>query len=434
MSKRVFFACSLLLVAVLVRPAPAERTPLDGIVALVDDEAIFRSDVEIAVKQYMLQQGMTSLPDAQRVELAQKVLEDLINDRLVIAQAARLGIDVEFSEVEERVNRAIDENKKILGGASAFEAQLAREGFTMDELKQLYRRQIRNQMLVERVLQMEMASQRQADVGEAELRKFYEENLSRLPTRPAVVHLKTIFIGFQTSSSATAAAREKIEAIRRRATSGEPFADLARELSEDPSASQGGDLGFIKPEDLREPAFADAAGKLDIGEISDPVLTAYGYHILQVTERRAETGEVRLRHILVRIAPSNEDMQEVFDTARAIHEQIVAGAPFDTLANRYNTDPTAGPGGDLGWLKVEDLPEFFQDVLAGMVPGDVSQVLRESAGFRIVKLLEREDARPYDYSEVKTELRRLYDQERMGSAYDEYVASLRDKFTVDIKQ
>jgi parvulin-like peptidyl-prolyl isomerase len=69
-----------------------------------------------------------------------------------------------------------------------------------------------------------------------------------------------------------------------------------------------------------------------------------------------------------------------------------------------------------------------------MAPGDVSQVLRESAGFRIVKLVERETERPYDFSEVRTELQRLYDQERMGLAYTEYVAGLRDKFTVEMKK
>ena len=80
-----------------------------------------------------------------------------------------------------------------------------------------------------------------------------------------------------------------------------------------------------------------------------------------------------------------------------------------------------------------DLPEFFQDVLAGMNPGDISQVLRESAGFRIVKLVEREEERPYQFEEIRTELRNLYNNEKMESTYADYIDGLRDKFSVELR-
>ena len=110
----------------------------------------------------------------------------------------------------------------------------------------------------------------------------------------------------------------------------------------------------------------------------------------------------------------------MFKSVSDIHESLVAGAPFDSLADRYGTDPTTGPGGDLGWLKVGDLPTFFQEVLAAMKPGDVSQVLRESAGFRIVKLVDREEERPIEFEEVRDQLRQLYQQEHMTAAYSDY--------------
>lgn len=399
---------------------------------MVEDEAIFQSDVDQVVRQIMLQEGRLSLSDEERAALADKVLQDLVNDRLVIAQAGRLGIDVAFKEIEEQVDRAIEENRRVLGGEEAFERQLAREGFTLDELKRLYRRQIRNRMLVERVLQAEMAKQRR-EVSDDDLRRYYDEHQAEIPQRPAVVHLRTIFISFATSAGATTAAREEIDDIRRRLLAGEAFADLARAYSEDPSAEAGGDLGWLRVSDLSEPAFAAAASSLEIGEISEPVLTTYGYHIIQVTERNPVTGEVRLRHILVRAQASDKDIQGVFETATEIRDALMAGAPFDSLADRYSSDPNAGPGGDLGWLKVADLPQFFQDVLAEMKPGDTSQVLRESAGFRIVRLEGREDARPYQFEEVRQELERLYQGEQAGALYADYVAGLRKKFHVDLK-
>lgn len=302
----------------------------------------------------------------------------------------------------------------------------------MEELKKLYRTQIRNRMLVERVLRKDLTQERR-DATDEELHAFYEESKERLPKRPEVAHLKTIFLGFDTSTGSTGQARKKIEGLRARIMAGEKFEDVAKAESDDPSSALGGDLGFVRVQDLREPAFAKAAGSLAIGQVSEPVLTVYGYHLIEVTDKHDDNGEVRLRHILVRSEPTDKDVEEVFASATKIHTDLMSGASFDSLAARYNTDPAADKVGDLGWLRVEELPDFFQEVLVNLKPGDVSQVLRESTGFRIVMLLERDSARPYDYAEIKDDLKRLYEQERFGKSYETYVQELRKKFPVEVR-
>ncbi|HEU4364901.1 MAG TPA: peptidylprolyl isomerase [Candidatus Krumholzibacteria bacterium] len=429
---RAFALALAAVISAAAAPARAETEPIDRIVAVVDDEAIFQSDVETAVRQYMFQRGTTSVTPDERETLFREALESLIDDRLVIAQAGRLGIDVPFSDVEEQVNKTLEENRKALGGDEAFERQLAAEALTLEDLKKLYRTQIRNRMLVERVLQKDMQRER-GEVTEEQLRSFYERNKDKLPTRPEVVHLRTIFIGFESSSRAVSASREKANALRMRVINGEDFAELARKESEDPSGALGGDLGWVRPQDLREPAFAKAVEAMDIGQVSEPVLTVYGYHIIELMDKRPESDEVRIRHILVRSAPSDEDIQEVFASANTIYEDLKAGAPFDSLAARYNTDPAADQYGDLGWLRVSELPQFFRDVLTDMQPGDVSQVLRESSGFRIVKLIEREAERPYEFVEIIDDLTKLYQQDRFGNTYQAYIDELRKKFKIDMR-
>ena len=430
MKVRAFFL--VMLVVVLTPLAASAQEIIDRIVAVVEDEAIFESDVDQAVRQYFFQKGQTSVTPAERDDVFKDALDNLINDKLVIAQAGRLGIDVPFADVEAQVQKSIDENTKQLGGDDAFNKQLEAEGLTLDELKKLYRTQIRNRMLVERVLQKDMAKERKDPTPE-ELRKFYDDNKSRLPLRPEVAHLKTIFIGFDTSSGSTGEAKKKIEALRARIMAGEKFEDVAKAESDDPSSALGGDLGFVKPEDLREPNFAKAASSLAIGQLSEPVLTMYGYHLIEVTDKHPDTGEVRLRHILVRAEPSDKDIEEVFATANQIHTDLVAGASFDSLAARYNTDPAADKHGDLGWLKVSELPEFFRDVLSNLKPGDISQVTRESTGFRIVQLVQRDAERPYEFTEIENELKGYYEQQRFGSSYEEYVKELRKKFSVEMR-
>jgi parvulin-like peptidyl-prolyl isomerase len=104
------------------------------------------------------------------------------------------------------------------------------------------------------------------------------------------------------------------------------------------------------------------------------------------------------------------------------------------MAIRYSTDDATAPeGGDLGWLRVRDLPDFFRDVLKDMKVGNFSPVLREPSGFRIVKLLEYEGARPYTFAEVREELRQVLVQDKMEETYDSYLEGLKSEFYVDLR-
>jgi len=415
------------------QPQAVDRTLVDRVVAVVEDDPVFMSEVVQAVKQVLVQRGVTDVAPEARAELERQALNELINSRLIVAKASRLGIDVSFSEVERYVERAIEENVKTLGGQAAFERQLAAENLTLDELKQLYRDQIRNRMIVERVLSTEI-NRGKLQVTDEELRDAYEARKGELPERPAVVHLSTIYLSFESADNAVSAAKARADSIYERIVAGEDFAELAREYSEDPSAESGGVLGTVRPEDLADPAFSAAASSLDIGEVSKPVKTQYGYHLIMVTGKHPDTGEVDLSHILIRAKAGEEDVQGVYARAQRIHDQLVAGAPFDSLAREYSDDAaSAEAGGDLGWLRVGDLPEFFREVLGGMQPGEISQVLREPNGFRIVKLLESEAARPFTFEEVRDDLRKSVEQEKLAESYDRYVDGLRDEFYVDVR-
>lgn len=411
--------------------ALAQGDLVDRVVAVVEDDAIFQSDVDQAVRQVLFQKGAAGVGAAERSAIEKQVIDELIKNKLVVAKANRLGISVSFAEVEKAVDRAIEENKKVMGSEQAFNRQLEAEGLTLDSLKKLYREQIHNRMLVERVIAREI-DRSTVGISEDELKRAYEERKSGLPERPAVVHLATILIGVESSTPAREKAKAVVDEIHRRLLAGEDFASLARELSEDPSAEAGGNLGMLKLSDLGNRVFAEAASKLAVGEVSEPVLTPFGYHLINVTAADSTTGEVEIRHILIRVKAEDRDIEEVFKAAEDVHRRLIEGAPFDSTAVRYSTDAaTAALGGDLGWLRESELPEFFRDVLLDLKPGDFSPVLREPSGFRIVKLLERESARPYDFEEVREELTRLLEQEKLETLYDDYLGKLRNEFYVE---
>lgn len=424
---------ALLLGVMMAGRAQATPVVVDSIMAVVEDDAIFQSEVDQTVKQIMLQRGLTDLGSSERAALEEQVLVDLINSRLIVAKAQRLGIEVSFNEIEKHVEQTIEENRRTLGGDQAFARALESEGLTLPELKQFIREQIRNRMLVERVLASEI-DRGSLQISDAELRELFEERKDTLPPRPAVVHLRTIYLSLDSSVNAQDQARARIDSVYQRVVAGEDFALLAREYSEDPSAKNGGSLGAVNLSDLSDSTFAKAAEALSVGEVSSPVLTSYGYHLIKVTGVDTTAHLVDLSHILVKIKPGESDVQSVFKRANEVHAMLLAGAPFDSTAMRYSDDKaTAASGGDLGWLRIGDLPEFFQDVLATMTPNEISQVLREPTGFRIVELVEIEDERPYYYEEIQDELRKLAEQEKLGTAYDDYLNGLRNEFYVDVR-
>ena len=430
-NRAVFLTCLAVLLAFDV--ASAERELVDRVVAVVEEEAIFQSDIVQMMKQILVQRGNTEVSAEEREALSRRALDELISSKLIVAQAHRLGIQVSFKDIESRVEQSIAENKRVLGGEAAFQKQMESEGLTEDALKNLYREQIRNRMLVDRVLRTEI-DRGTLQITEEDIKAAYETRKGAMPLRPAVVRLSTIYFAFESSSGAQALAKTRVDEVRRRIVQGEDFGRVAEEVSEDPSAKNGGKLGTVKLDDLSDRKFAEAAAVLAVGEMSEPVLTSFGYHLIEVTGADSTTQTVDLRHILIRVRAQEDDIQGLFDDATKVHEDIVAGAPFDSMATAHSDDePTAAAGGDLGWLRLEDLPQFFRDVLEEMNVGDLSPVLREPTGFRIVKLLESEAPRPFEYDEVREELKKMLEQERMSSTYEGYVAGLRAQFFVEVR-
>jgi peptidyl-prolyl cis-trans isomerase SurA len=432
--KKIILAALICWAACVSAPVYSQKVLVEKVVAVVEGEPIFLSDLQQMVKQYLLQRDSADLTSAQKMVIEQQALNELISNKLVLVQAKKLGLDVPFSEVEKKVGQVLEDNKKALGGEEGFEKQLKVEGLTIDELKQLYREQIKNRMLTEKVLASEL-DRSKMQVSEKELEEAYVKRKEDLPKRPAVVHLASMLFAFKNTARAKDEALRKIGEIRSKIVNGLDFSQAAKEYSEDPSSELGGDLGFLSLADVQDKRFADAASRLKVGEVSQPVLTSYGYHIIKMIENDEDKQEVHLKHILVRVVPDENDISKVFERAEDVHKKLLAGALFDSLASAYSDDSSAvTTGGDLGWLKEKELPKYFQDVLEGMKVGDISPVLRESAGFRIVKLIAREPAREYRYDEVKEELRKILQQDKMNTAIDDYISELHKKFYVDIRR
>lgn len=251
--------------------------------------------------------------------------------------------------------------------------------------------------------------------------------------------IKASHILFLVEENATPAdtlkAYNKAVEARKRAVAGEDFGKLAAELSEDPSAKENkGDLGYFST--LRMVyAFENGAYKTPKGQVSRPVRTRFGYHVIKVTDVRNNRGEINVAHIMVNKAP-NPNKAEA-DKAKTkiedIYKKLQQGEDFATLAKQFSEDKTtAEKGGTLNQFSSGELTsQEFEDHAFGLQnPGDMTKPFESQFGWHIVKLISKKPAKSFE--EAKPELEnRIKRDERSRLIAQSLTAKLRAKYPVE---
>jgi len=270
--------------ALLLSGAAARAELVDRVAAVVNKDVIALSEVEKRAAPELARAGQQERDPAKRAELRTRIikgsLDALIGEKLMEEQIQELGLGVTDAELEaamadvRRQNNAADD--------AAFERLLASEGFTLAAYKDFLRKQMGRMKLVQ------MRVSPKVKVSEEDLKAAYTQ-YSKMESGDSEVHARHILVQVDPNAPAdkVEAARKKAEALAAEARKpGVDFVALAKAKSEGPSAADGGDLGFFK-RGVMVPAFERVAFSLNQGEVSEPVRTQFGWHILKVEEKRA---------------------------------------------------------------------------------------------------------------------------------------------------
>jgi peptidyl-prolyl cis-trans isomerase SurA len=236
--------------------------------------------------------------------------------------------------------------------------------------------------------------------------KLINEAYERMKKDVRASHI-LIKLGSDPSPKDTLIAFNKIMGLRNRVLKGEDFGVLASANSDDPSAKQNaGDLGYFTSMMMVYP-FENAAYTTPVGQISMPVRTKFGYHILKVVDTRDAQGQVHVAHIMVKV-PENAKDSAVAISRKKIEEiadKVKKGEDFASLASNFSDDRTSGKnGGQLPWFGTGKMvPDFEKAAFDLKKDGDVSSIIQTQYGFHIIKRLERKGVQAFD--EVKAELK-----------------------------
>jgi peptidyl-prolyl cis-trans isomerase SurA len=401
---------------------------LDRIVAVVGEEVISDSELELQLTLYVNQMGIEVTSEAQKSQLKAEMLEQMVNDRVLLLAAQKdTTIQVSSKEVEESVKEQLDRVKAEFT-EEEFKAQLKAEGLTESELKKRYRRQTREKMMTDRLIGAKLS---RVSVSTREVKDFYESYKDSIPDQPEAVKLSHILLEIGPSSETLDSLKSKAERIRDLAQSGEDFARLASTYSDDPSGERGGDLGFFKRGDMI-PKFEEVAFALDPGDISQVVETQFGYHIIKVEEKRDD--QVHARHILLLVSSSHKDTARTEQLADSLYQLLMEGADFTELAKQFSSDEESKKmGGELGWYPVEQMTPEIKDGVKDLETGQVSRPLRSPFGIHILKSLDRREGRKLTLEDDWDTIKDMVRRKKTNEVVTEWVEKLRQDIFVEIR-
>ncbi|WP_295543729.1 peptidylprolyl isomerase [uncultured Thiohalocapsa sp.] len=419
----------LLLAAVLALSSHTTLAsrPLDGIVAVVNDDVIVRSELQAEIDLVLpeLRARGTTIPPQAVLEA--QVLERLILKRLQLQQAEQLGIEVDA----QTLSNALD-NIAARNGLSLEELRFTLEQNGVDF--ENFREDTRAQILTSQLQQQ--AVMRNIRVSDAEVDRFLEQEADTLIRRRRV-KLQHILLALPENADArqVAAARAKAEGLLRRLRAGADFASVAVAESDGRRALEGGDLGWFPMAEVPTLAL-EPAQTLAKGAVSEPIQSASGFHLIRIADIEGDdpqpVSQTQARHILIR---TNELVADA-DARRRLEQlrlRIVGGDDFATLARAHSDDTgTALKGGDLGWVDPGDTVPEFEEVMDALAPGTVSEPFQTSFGWHIVQVLERRQQETTDEL-LRMEAEAALRQRKAEEATEIWLRQLRDEAYVDLR-
>lgn len=401
---------------------------LDTIVAVVEEDVILERELqrEVAAIEQRIQQGNGTLPPTY--VLRKQVLEKLIVDKLQQQLAEKAGITVGEDMLNSSVADIARRNNMDL---EQFRHELERQGMGY----QSFLDNIKNEIVVNQLRGREIGGRIKVTDREVE---HYMETQDKIGEESTQFHLGHILIAIRegASSSEIQKATVKAENVVKSLRGGQDFAQTAISDSDDANALKGGDLGWRSMSEIPT-LFVNEVHRMRQGEISDPIRSPSGFHIIKMLERKGIENHVivktKVRHILVK---TNElvDDTEARKRLYALKARITDGDDFAALARAHSDDKgSALKGGSLDWVGPGDLVKPFEDAMNKLSINEISEPVQTQFGWHVIQVLGRENKD--DSSEYKKNLvRDAIRKRKIEEETELWIRRLRDEAFVEIYQ
>lgn len=419
---------SLLLALLMTIVAASAEEIIDQIVAVVDDEIILESEV-YQYLQFSIgsQVSLDSIPPAKLDSLHAMVLDDLIAQKLLLTRARTDSIAVSTKEVDKELDARVSSLMEQVGGQDKLESYY---DMPLSRIKKNFRPLVEETLLIERIRRQKLQS---VKVSRSEVVAFWEQIKDSLPPLQDGIRLAHILLQDKVSEMSTQAAIAEADSARKILEAGEiTFEEFASRNSDDPgSASRGGKLGTTSRGDL-VPEYEAAAYAMEPGDISQPVVSQFGVHLIRLEDRTGE--KITTSHILFAIVPASEDQNQTKSLADSLVTVLRADGNFVELTRGFSIDTkTAAAGGDLGWFSPQELPDDFRAPVEGLKKGDYSEPFRTRFGMHIIKVADRVYSREITLDEDFGRVEQMALAKKQDDEFRKWVDELRAETYVEKK-
>lgn len=405
----------------------ANARVIDKIVAVVDSGVVLASDVETRLNDLKTQAESRGNAVEINDELREQVLERLILEQAQVEVAKRRGLQIDDARVNETLLQiAKNREKDLLGLKNAIES----EGKSFA----VFREQIRRELLINAIRDREVKTR--IRISDTELERFLETTGGQVSTAPELL-LSQIVVELpnRPSPDVIQQAEQKAVQIRDALLKGAPFGQMAVRYSDAPEASQGGDLGWRNILELN-PSFADALTEAKKNTLVGPIRSPGGFHLIAVRDRRGDQSvvvtEYKARHLLIK-PDAVRSLEKAEQLAQNVRRELEGGAEFADLARRFSEDPlSAAKGGDLGWVRADQLVPGFANVMTQLPLNTLSGVTKSRFGFHLIEVL---DTRESDISEeqMKDRALRILTERKFSQELDSWLRQVRADAFVELK-
>lgn len=423
MTKTFFLAIWLY---VLVGSSPIPAQPLDRIVAIVEDDVILDRELnsELAAITAKLRGNNVTIPP--EFILKKQVLERMIVDKLQRQLAARSGIQVSEETLRNSVGEIASRNNMTV---DAFKQELIGQGMDFKAFEE----NLRNEVIINQLRGREIGAR--VKVTDAEV-EHYMETQSKAGSNNNQYHLGHILISVSEGASASAIqkAKEKAEQTVIDLRGGKDFKETAISVSNDDNALKGGDLGWRSIGQIPT-LFTDTVTTMKQGDISDPIRSPSGFHIIKMLETEGSAQHIvtktQVRHILIK---TNEliDDSEAQKRLLALKDRIRDGDDFATLARAHSDDKgSAVNGGSLEWVGPGALVPPFEEAMNKLGINEISAPVQTQFGWHVIQVLGRQNqdnSSQFKKDRIRDEIRKRKIEEET----ELWLRRLRDEAYVEI--
>ena len=407
-------------------PLPRPGSALDRVVAVVNDDVILKSELDVRTSdvEKQIQAHNTPLPPLD--VLQKQVLDQMILTRIELQQASGRGISVSDDNLNQALSR-IAANAGV--SLDQLPDSLKKQGIDYAAFRQDLRDQITVQNLQQQMLsdqlhitQQELDDQMRADQlnGQSDAAYHLSQILVALPLNP--------------TPEQVAAGRKKADEVYQKLKGGADFAATAVAYSDDQQALKGGDFGWRKGAELPT-IFASVVPQMKPGDFSAPIQSISGFHIVKLDEVKQGDGaatvtQTHARHILIRPGAGLSESQAKAKI-QEIFQQLKGGADFAKLAAEDSADPgSAKQGGDLGWVDPgATVPEFDAN-MNKLQPGEISEPFQTQFGWHIVQVLGRRQAQQTDENRRNLAYQAIYNR-KSEDVLQHWLSELKDSAFIE---